>query len=80
MLGKKAEQLCYTKVRLRLRWTGNLNTELIGLYRSSYTAADGQLRYRVMLMRDVALSCVFIAEVRAAIKIKNLTQVPLLMP
>ena len=39
-----AESLYDTRLRLRLRWTGNLNTELIGLYRSSYTAPDGQLR------------------------------------
>ena len=39
------EDLHESKARLRLRWTGHLNTELIGLYRSSYTAADGQLSY-----------------------------------
>ena len=43
-----AEVLHDTRLRLRLRWTGNLNTELIGLYRSSYTAQDGQLRYSLV--------------------------------
>ena len=39
------EELVRTTARLHIEWTGNLNDELAGFYRSSYTAEDGSKKY-----------------------------------
>ena len=40
-----AEELAETEVRLSISWTGNLNDELAGFYRSSYTDQEGNKKY-----------------------------------
>ena len=39
------QELSQTSVRLSIRWTGNLNDELAGFYRSSYTDDNGDKKY-----------------------------------
>ena len=41
-LGQELEQ---TEVKLSISWTGNLNEELAGFYRSSYTDQEGTKKY-----------------------------------
>ena len=39
------QELSNTQARLSIKWTGNLNDELAGFYRSSYTDENGERRY-----------------------------------
>jgi len=39
------QELSQTSVKIHIKWTGNLNDELAGFYRSSYTDEDGNTKY-----------------------------------
>ena len=47
------EELVRTTARLHIEWTGNLNDELAGFYRSSYTAEDGSKKYIATTQVDI---------------------------